>query len=83
MKPRAKLTTPALRLRTSKSAVLTVWAGPDLLDRVLATCNYEASGDGVVLVDTDQLENTSDTNGHVEKIQKAIGDYDGLVVLRA
>jgi hypothetical protein len=72
--------------------------GPELLDRVIATCNYEASGDQVVLVDDDQLENTVDMSGIIaelrEKIQGLIldhhkslgaesGHYTGLILLRS
>ena len=68
-----------------------------MLDKVLATCNYEASGDGVVLVDTDQLNSTSDETGQVkemaENIQREAHDeacalnleatnYEGLILLR-
>lgn len=68
--------------------------GDELLDVVLATVNYELSGDGTVLVHTDDLENTQDTNGIVEKVQAYLNDpkrndagpvsipYNGLILLR-
>lgn len=65
--------------------------GSELLDVVLATVNYELSGDGTVLVHTNDLDNTQDTNGLVEKIQEYINSadgapvskpYEGLVLLR-
>lgn len=68
--------------------------GSELLDRVLATVNYELSGDGAVLVHTDDLENTQDTNGIVETILEYLNDpkrndagpvsipYEGLILLR-
>ena len=62
-------------MKVSMSNILTAYVGAELLDKVLATCNYEASGDGCVLVDTDQLDNTTDTSGEIgemaEKIQRA------------
>ena len=66
--------------------------GDELLDRVLATVNYELSGDGAVLVHTDDLNQTNDTNGQVEKIQDYLDNnpascttskpYEGLILLR-
>jgi hypothetical protein len=68
--------------------------GDELLDRVLATVNYELSGDGSVLVHTDDLCQTNDTNGQVEKILEYLNDparddkgpvsipYEGLILLR-
>lgn len=66
---------PLVSIKIIPGTVITALVGPELLDLVLATCNYEASGDGVVLVDTDQLENTQDTSGQIgemaEEIQRA------------
>jgi len=65
--------------------------GSELLDVVLATVNYELSGDGAVLVHTDDLSQSNDTNGLVEKIQEYLDSpdscttskpYEGLVLLR-
>lgn len=68
--------------------------GDELLDRVLATVNYELSGDGAILVHTEDLENTQDTNGVVEKVMAYLNDpkrddagpvsipYEGLILLR-
>jgi hypothetical protein len=65
--------------------------GDELLDVVLATVNYELSGDGSVLVHTDDLGQSNDTNGQVEKIQEHLDSkdcptvskpYEGLVLLR-
>jgi len=65
--------------------------GDELLDRVLATVNYELSGDEAVLVHTDDLANTQDTSGLVEKIQAHLDGpegapislpYEGLILLR-
>jgi hypothetical protein len=59
-----------------------------------STVNYELSGDGVVLVHTDDLNQTNDTNGQVEKILEYLNDptrdnqgtvsipYEGLILLR-
>ena len=59
--------------------IVTAYVGPEMLDLVLGTCNYEASGDEVILVDTDQLENTQDMSGQVgemaEEIQKACQNW--------
>jgi len=67
--------------------------GDELLDTVMATVNYELSGDGV-LVHTDELEQSNDTTGQVEKIQEYLNDparddkgpvsipYEGLILLR-
>lgn len=68
--------------------------GSELLDTVMATTNYELSGDGSVLVHTDNLNQSNDTNGQVEKIQTYLNDpkrndagpvsipYEGLILLR-
>jgi hypothetical protein len=68
--------------------------GDELLDAVLATVNYELSGDGTVLVHTDDLGQSNDTNGQVEKILEYLNDpkrddagpvsipYEGLILLR-
>ena len=65
--------------------------GSELLDAVQATVNYELSGDGTVLVHTDDLGQSNDTNGQVEKIQEYLDSsdscttskpYEGLVLLR-
>jgi hypothetical protein len=60
--------------------------GDELLDVVLATVNYELSGDGAVLVHTDDLNQSNDTNGMVEQITDALNTtcnkYEGLVLLR-
>jgi hypothetical protein len=68
--------------------------GSELLDVILATVNYELSGDGAVLVHTDDLEQSNVTNGQVEKIQEYLNDpkrddtgpvsipYEGLILLR-
>jgi hypothetical protein len=65
--------------------------GDELLDRVLATVNYELSGDGTVLVHTDDLNQTNDTLGLVEKIQEHLDSkdscttskhYEGQILLR-
>jgi hypothetical protein len=65
--------------------------GSELLDVVLATVNYELSGDGAVLVHTDDLGQSNDTNGMVEQIQTHLNsadsgtvsrNYEGLILLR-
>ena len=65
--------------------------GSELLDAVLATVNYELSGDEAVLVYTEDLTNSQDTHGQVEKILEHINSnegapinkpYEGLVLLR-
>jgi hypothetical protein len=66
--------------------------GDELLDAVLATVNYELSGDGAVLVNTENLNQSNDTEGLVEQIQEHIDNspdsgtttrpYEGLVLLR-
>jgi hypothetical protein len=65
--------------------------GSELLDTVQATVNYELSGDGTVLVHTDDLGQSNDTNGLVEKIQEHLNstdsgtvskNYEGLILLR-
>jgi len=66
--------------------------GDELLDVVLATVNYELSGDGAVLVHTDDLSQSNDTNGLIEKIQDYLDNdpascttsktYEGLILLR-
>jgi len=65
--------------------------GDELLDVVMATVNYELSGDGAVLVHTDDLGQSNDTNGLVEKILEHINGpegapisrpYEGLILLR-
>ena len=67
--------------------VTVLGCGVELLDLVLGTCNYEASGDGCVLVDVAQLENTSDAKGKVGKLLKSVvasaPDYNGLILLRS
>jgi hypothetical protein len=71
------LLTTSIKVKPDNIALVT-GCGPELLDRVLETCNYEASGDGVVFVDVAQLENTSDTSGMVglllEVIQKQVAE---------
>jgi len=59
-------------MKVQLGTVLTAYVGAEMLDKVLATCNYEASGDGVVLVDTDQLDNTSDETGQVKEMAENI-----------
>ena len=50
------------------------------LDDLIAGCNYEAVGDGVLLVDTDQLDNaTSSVAGDV--LAALPDDYTGLVYI--
>ena len=78
----------------SKKAKLVIidGCGSELLDVVLATVNYELSGDYAVLVHTDDLNQSNDTNGQVEKIQDFLDHspdscttskhYEGLVLLR-
>jgi hypothetical protein len=72
----------------SEHIVTVLGCGAELLDLVLGTCNYEASGDGCVLVDTDQLENTQDMSGKVGKLLETIinssrqQDYTGFILLR-
>ena len=48
------------------------------VDEIERECNIEAHGDGLVVVDTDALENGPAIAG---KILKALGDYHGLVHL--
>jgi len=48
--------------------ILTVFVEAEMLDLVLDTCNYDAAGEGVILVDADQLENTSDRSGLITKL---------------
>ena len=59
--------------------IFTAFVRAEMLDLVQSTCNYEASGDQIVLVDTDQLDNTSDTSGKVgelaEEIQKEVANH--------
>ena len=66
-------------MKTVPGNIITAYVGAEKLDLVLGTCNYEASGDGVVLVDMDQLENTQDTSGKVgemtEEISKQVLDW--------
>ena len=63
----------------------------ELIDVVMATVNYELSGDWTVLIHTDDLENTTDTNGVVEQIREHLNsaesattskNYEGLILLR-
>jgi hypothetical protein len=69
--------------------------GSELLDVVMATVNYELSGDGAVLVHTDDLNLGGEgTHSHVEKILEYLNDpkrndggpvsipYEGLILLR-
>lgn len=64
--------------------------GSELLDVVLATVNYELSGDGTVLVHTDDLDNTTDDSSQVGKIREFLEQspipvskhYEGLILLR-
>jgi hypothetical protein len=79
-------------MKIQSNVIVTAFVGAEALDQVLSTCNYEASGDGCVLVDTDQLDNTQDTTGVVGKMSKEIQqaikdvsqlDYTGLILLRA
>lgn len=68
--------------------------GDELLDVVMATVNYELSGDGAFLVHTDDLDQSNDTDGKVETIQEYLNDptrddagpvsipYEGFVLLR-
>lgn len=64
--------------------------GSELLDAVQTTVNYELSGDGAILVHTDDLNNTQDTNSRIEKIQEYLDSapvpvykpYEGLILLR-
>lgn len=54
--------------------------GEDILDGILDSCNYEASGDGVVYLDTDSLENSS--GSEAGKVMEALPKgYQGPVVL--
>ena len=75
---KAKLTTvkrgalPTALKIIPDNIVIVTYCGPGLLYLVLTTCNYEGSGDGVVLVDTDQLEATSDKSGLVAELSKEI-----------
>lgn len=66
-------------MKTIPSNIVTAYVGAEMLDLVLGTCNYEASGNGFVLVDMDQLENTQDTSGKVgemtEEISKQVLDW--------
>ena len=71
-------------MKTHKEILVITYTSPETLDTILNTCNYEASGDGSVLVDTDQLDNTSDTSGRVNEIRKSVPeDFQGLVLLRS
>ena len=68
--------------------------GDELLDAVLNTVNYELSGDGVVLVHTEDLNQSNNTDGMVEKILEYLNNparndqgpvsipYEGLLLLR-
>jgi hypothetical protein len=64
--------------------------GSELLDAVLATVNYELSGDEAVLVHTDDLDNTTDDSGQVGKVREFLDKspvpvskhYEGLILLR-
>ena len=61
--------------------------GSELLDIVMATVNYELSGDGAVLVHTDDLNQGGEgTHSMVEKITDVLNTtcnkYEGLVLLR-
>ena len=62
--------------------------GEELLDTVLNTVNYECSSPegGVVLVHTNDLDNTTDDSGKVQLIIKLVkllnSKYEGLVLLR-
>jgi SepF-like predicted cell division protein (DUF552 family) len=74
------------RKKVQPDFIVRVTCKAKLLDLVTETCNYEASGDEVVLVDVGQLENTSDTSGQVgqllKTIQEDVADYNGLILLR-
>jgi hypothetical protein len=70
--------------------------GDELLDAVLNTVNYECSSPegGAVLTHTDDLDNTTDDMGKVQKILGYLNDpkrndagpvsipYEGMVLLR-
>ncbi len=57
-----------------------VWAPAEKVDDLQNNCNYEAAGDAVLLVDTDQLDNSE--SPVAEEILKALpDDFVGLVYI--
>jgi len=82
-------------MKSRETQVITIeGCGSELIDRVMDTVNYELSGDGAVLVHTDDLENTTDDTGLVGKVLEYLNDpkrndkgpvsipYNGLILLR-
>ena len=57
----------------------------ELLDTILRHINTEASGDGVILLDTDAIENNDDTTGSLDELIKIVSDNNikGLLIVRS
>jgi hypothetical protein len=76
-----------MKARESK-LIIVQGCGEELLDTVLNTVNYECSSpnSGTVLVHTDDLDNTTDDSGRVQRIitlvKFANPKYEGLILLR-
>ena len=73
-----------LKHRTVKSvekmSAYRVCLSPEDTDDLQNGCNYEASGEGVLVVDTDQLDNA--TSKVAGKVLKALPkDFTGLVYI--
>jgi hypothetical protein len=86
-------------MKSRETQVITIeGCGSKLIDRVMDSVNYELSGDGAVLVHTDDLENTTDDTGLVGKVLEYLNNpnrkdvdwdtanysipYEGLILLR-
>jgi len=70
-------------MKTRKTEIMIIeGVGDEVLDVVLATVNYSMEGTGEILIHTEDLGNSNDTNGHTEKISEALEGYEGLVLLR-
>jgi hypothetical protein len=73
-------------MNARKSNIIIVQGcGEELLDTVLNTVNYECSSPegGTILVHSDDLNNTTDDIGLIQKIITLINPkYEGLILLR-
>jgi len=79
-------------MKSKETKLVTIdGCGSELLDVVMATVNYELSGDGSVLVHTEDLNQSNDTSDQVSKILEHLDSdegatvskpYDGLILLR-
>lgn len=70
-----------MKVRDAQIKIVSM-CGDELLDVVLATVNYELSGDGGVFLHTNDLNQSNDTNDHFAELTNALNGYEGLILLR-